>query len=107
MLTYFLLGLLSWLGQEWQGLGPSLYAAWLDAPGSQSDARPSDEDEQGMDGPGVVSLPAALLPGEPDLRAVLEAELARNLVGKQRGLGHHQADQIVSEQATVSGPCHR
>jgi hypothetical protein len=98
MLAHMLLGDLSWLHQPGERLGPSLYGAWLDAPGSQSDARPSDEDEQGMDGPGVVSIPAALLPGEPDLHAVLEAELAGDLVGKQGGLGHQQADQVVSEQ---------
>lgn len=79
MRVHLLLGERSWPHQPGERLGPTLNGdgAQLDAPGSQSDARPSDEDEQGLDGPVVVSLPAALLLGEPELNAVREAELVR------------------------------
>ena len=39
-----------------------------------------------------------LLPGNPDLYGVFQAELARDLIGQQRGLGHEQSDQVVGSQ---------
>ena len=51
-----------------------------------------------MDGYRIMGPPAALLPSHPDLHRVLEAELARDLVGQQRCLGHQQPNQVVGEQ---------
>lgn len=82
MLAHMLLGDLSRFHQSGEGLRPSLYTTGLDATRAQPNARSGDEQKQGVDGERIVGRRAALLPGEPDLHAVLEAELAGDLIGQ-------------------------
>jgi hypothetical protein len=43
-----------------------------------------------MDGDRIVRAATTLLPSDPDLYGMLEAELARDLIGQQSRLGHEQ-----------------
>ena len=56
----------------------------------------------------AVDTVCVLSPGDPDLHGMLEADLTRQSMGEQRGLGHHQANEIVGEQVDPDFlHCHR
>ena len=76
----------------------SFERAGLDPAGTPPDALLGHQGEQGRHigrrGKGV----AVGLPQGPQLHRMLEAELARNLVGQQRRLRHQQPDHVVGQQ---------
>lgn len=76
------------LGEQGKWLGTAFAGAWLDAPGAQANSWLGDQDHEGMDSHRVGRVPRALLPDDPQLHRVLEAELARDLIGQERGLCH-------------------
>ena len=79
-------------------LRAAFQCARLDPAAPQPDPGFGDQHQQGMDAHRIVGCAAAALPGNPDLHGVLEAQLARDLVRQQGGLGHQEADQIVGQQ---------
>lgn len=91
-------GGLSRFGQKRVGVGAAFQRPWLEATGSQTDARLGNQPEDGQDADAIAGGAAALLPGQPDLHGVLEAQLPGELIGQQGGLGHQQADQVVGQQ---------
>ncbi len=92
----------SWLGHQRESVRSAFEYMWLDASGSETDARFGDQHEECVDAGAIVYCATALLPGQPDLHRVLEAQLPRDLIGKQGGLGHQQADQVVGQQVNHS-----
>ena len=84
-------------GEQRIGFRSSFQGARLDSAGAITDALLGDEDKQAIELV-VVDRVGLMSPGDPDLHGVLEAELARQSMGEQRGLGHHQANEIVGEQ---------
>ena len=71
------------------GFRSSFEGARLDTTGALTDALLGDEDKQAIELVLVVDTVGVLGPGDPDLHGVLEAELARQSMGEQGGLGHH------------------
>jgi hypothetical protein len=45
-----------------------------------------DQDQQRIDGNRIVRTATVLLPGDPDLYRLFEAQLSRDLIGQQGGL---------------------
>lgn len=41
---------------------------------------------------------AVMMPGEPDLQGMLEAELTWQPVGQEGRLGHHETNEVVGQQ---------
>ena len=80
------------------GFAPSFDCSGLDAPGTIAHPLLGDEDKQAIELVVVVDTLGVLSPSDPDLHSVLETELARQAMGKQGGLGHHQTNEIVGEQ---------
>ena len=76
------------LGHERIGLWSPLEDSWLNAPGASTHPRRGDEQQKAADTDCIVGATTALLPAEPDLHGMLEAQLTWDLVGKQGGLRH-------------------
>ncbi len=64
----------------------------------RADVRLGDQNDQCMDAHAIFCCNTSLPPGQSDLHGVLEAELARDLIGEQRGLWHQQAGHVVGQQ---------
>ena len=105
MLAYFLLGSLSRLHQAGEWLWSSLHGARFDTPWTQPDARSGDEHQQGMDAGAVVGVSSALPPQQPNLHAVLEAELAWDLVGEQARTGPSAGGSGCRRAGRPTTPC--
>jgi hypothetical protein len=99
MLTDCLASGCPWLSEQWERLGSAFEGARLNAPGAQTDPRFGNHLQHSAHGGRLArTVVTAQAPGEPDLHGVLEAELARDLVGQQGRLGHQEPDDVVGEQ---------
>jgi hypothetical protein len=75
---------LSRFGQQRVGVGATFQRPWLDATGSQTDARLGNQTQYGKDADAISGCAAALLPAQPDLHGMLEAQLPGDLMALLR-----------------------
>lgn len=94
VLSYYRAG----FGEHWIGFRPSFDRASLDPARAITDALLGNEDKQAVELVLVVDTAGVMSPCDSDLHGMLEAELARQSMGQQRGLGHHQANKIIGKQ---------
>lgn len=69
-------GLVSRLGEQPEAVAASLDQARFDAPGSQPHPRLCDEQPQSVKAGAVIRVAVAVIPGQPPLHGLLEAQLA-------------------------------
>jgi hypothetical protein len=76
------------LGERWKRLWAPFQSAWLHPSGTPANPRFGNQDQQRVDANRIVRAATALLPGDPDLDSMFEAQLPRDLIGQQGGLRH-------------------
>ena len=91
-------GNLPWFGEQRIRFWSPLDGSWLDASRAVPNLLLGDQDKQSRKFVIVVAAHFILPPRYPNLKGVLEAELAGQPARQYGRLGHNQSDQVVGQQ---------